>query len=102
MMNSSIGNVVKVLLACFVLLFVQLNRIQVIDAEDLKQHPANTRTVQRDFNRARGPIVTSDGVVVARSVDTEGRFERLREYPEGDLYAHSAGYLTFNLGAQRV
>ncbi len=101
-MNSSIQNVVKVLLACFVLLFVQLNRIQVIDAEDLKQHPANTRTVQRDFNRARGPIVTSDGVVVARSVDTEGRFERLREYPEGDLYAHSAGYLTFNLGAQGV
>lgn len=102
MMNSSIHNVVKVLVVCFVLLFVQLNRIQVIDAEDLKQHPANTRTVQRDFNRARGPIVTSDGVVVARSIATEGQFERLREYPEGDLYAHSAGYLTFNLGAQGV
>jgi peptidoglycan glycosyltransferase len=102
MMNKSIANVVKVLLACFVLLFIQLNRIQVLDAEDLKQHAANTRTVQRDFNRARGPIVTSDGVVVARSVDTEGQFERLREYPEGNLYAHSAGYLTFNLGAQGV
>lgn len=102
MMNASIGNVVKVLLASFVLLFVQLNRIQVIDAEALKQHPANTRTVQRDFNRPRGPIVTSDGVVVARSIATQGQFERLREYPEGDLYAHSAGYLTFNLGAQGV
>lgn len=102
MINRSIGNVVKVLLVCFLVLFVQLNRIQVMDAEALKQHPANTRTVQRDFNRARGPIVTSDGVVVARSVETDGQFERLREYPNDDLYAHSAGYLTFNLGAQGV
>ena len=48
MMNKSIADVVKVLIACFVLLFIQLNRIQVLDAEDLKQHAANTRTVQRD------------------------------------------------------
>ena len=99
MIERSLRHVVFVILACFVVLFVQLNRVQVIDADELRQHPANTRTVQRDFSRARGPIVTSDGEVVAKSVLSEGPFERQREYPFGDLYAHSAGYLSFNVGA---
>ena len=60
MIERSLRHVVFVILGCFVVLFVQLNRVQVLDAESLRQHPANTRTVQRDFNRARGPIVTSD------------------------------------------
>ena len=102
MSTQPLRHVVLVLLGCFFLLFVQLNRIQVIDAEELRQHPANTRTVQRDFNRDRGPIVTADGTVVARSEDSEGAFERLRIYPEGDLYAHSAGFLSFNLGAAGI
>lgn len=101
MINRNIRHVVFVLIGCFVLLFIQLNRIQVIDAEELRQHPANTRTVQRDFSRARGPIVTAspDSVVVARSVPSDGAFELQREYPEGELYAHLAGYLSFNIGA---
>lgn len=99
MIERSLRHVVFVILGCFVLLFVQLNRVQVLDAESLRQHPANTRTVQRDFNRARGPIVTSDGQVVAKSVASDGPFERQRQYPFGDLYAHSAGYLSFNVGA---
>ncbi|MDA3040592.1 MAG: penicillin-binding protein 2, partial [Actinomycetota bacterium] len=99
MIDRSLRHVVFVILGCFVILFVQLNRVQVLDAESLRQHPANTRTVQRDFNRARGPIVTSDGQVVAKSVASDGPFERQRQYPFADLYAHSAGYLSFNVGA---
>ncbi len=89
-----------VILACFAVLFFQLNRIQVFDVADLRQHPVNTRTVQRDFGRERGLIVTADGVVVAKSVPSDGSFEQLREYPEGELYAHSAGYLSFTVGAE--
>ncbi|MFT7597452.1 MAG: peptidoglycan glycosyltransferase [Acidimicrobiales bacterium] len=103
MIDRSLRHVVIVLLGCFVLLFVQLNRIQVFDAEELRQHPANTRTVQRDFNRVRGPIVTADNVVVARSEPvTNGPFEQQRVYPEGELYSHVAGYLSFVLGATGV
>jgi peptidoglycan glycosyltransferase len=98
--NDSIRHVVLVLLGCFLLLFIQLNRLQVGNADALRQHPANTRTVQRDFSRARGPIVTADGVVVANSVESSGAFERQRQYPEGELYAHVAGYLSFNIGAE--
>jgi penicillin-binding protein A len=101
-MNRSIRHVALVLLACFLVLFVQLNRLQVLDAEALRQHPANTRAVQRDFAAPRGPITTADGVVVARSVPVDGPLERLREYPQGERYAHITGYLSLNVGSTGI
>lgn len=101
-MNRSIRHVSLALLACFLVLFVQLNRVQVLDAGSLRGHAANTRSVQRDFTRPRGPITTRDGVVVARSVAVDGALERLREYPQGERYAHIAGYLSLNLGSTGI
>ncbi len=89
-------------MVCFVALFVQLNRIQYFDADALREHPENTRTIQRDFARERGPISTADGEVVALSVEVDGPLERQRTYPYGELYAHTVGYLSFNLGATGV
>lgn len=102
MIDRSIRHVALVLMGCFVLLFVQLNRVQVFDAETLREDPSNTRTIQRDFGRARGFIFTSDGQVVAQSDEVDGPFEHLRVYPHGDLYAHTVGYLSFNIGADGV
>lgn len=102
MIDRNLRHVLIVLLGCFVLLFAQLNRIQVLDAQALREHPANTRTVQRDFSRPRGFVSTADDVVVARSVPSDGVFELQREYPEGDLYAHTVGYLSFNIGAEGI
>lgn len=102
MIDRSIRHVAIVLMACFVLLFVQLNRIQVFDAEALRENPSNTRTIQRDFGRSRGSIFTADSEVVARSDEVSGPFERLRVYPHDDLYAHTVGYLSFNIGAEGV
>lgn len=91
------------LLACFTILFIQLNRFQVYDVAALQENTANTRTIQRDFNRERGIISTSDGIVVAESVDTPGGiFDRQRVYPEGDLYSHTVGYTSFTFGADGV
>ncbi|MGI9597772.1 MAG: penicillin-binding transpeptidase domain-containing protein [Acidimicrobiales bacterium] len=102
-MNRQIKHVVVVLLGCFTLLFVQLNRVQVYDAEALENHPANNRTIQRDFNRPRGKILTRDDVVVARSEPRPGEFfDEQRVYPEGDLYAHTVGYTSFTFGAEGV
>lgn len=102
MIDRQLRHILIVLLVCFVALFVQLNRVQVLDAEALREHPANTRTVQRDFSRPRGFISTADDVVVARSVPSDGPFELQREYPEGELYAHTVGYLSFNIGAEGI
>ncbi|MEZ5343831.1 MAG: penicillin-binding transpeptidase domain-containing protein [Acidimicrobiales bacterium] len=102
MNDRPLRHVTFILMLCFCVLFAQLNRIQVFEAESLKDDPSNTRTVQRDFKRPRGPIVTSDGVVVARSVMVDGPIGIERQYPEGDHYAHVAGYLSFTVGADGV
>ena len=102
MIDRSIRHVAIVLMGCFLVLFIQLNRVQVFGAEALRENPANTRTIQRDFGRTRGFIFTSDNEVVAQSDEVDGPFEHLRVYPHGDLYAHTVGYLSFNIGAEGI
>jgi len=46
--------------------------------------------------------VTADGVVIAESIDVEGRFARQRVYPQGRLYSHITGYFSFEYGATGV
>ena len=91
------------LMACFFLLFVQLNRLTVFQADELNDNPNNTREILRDFNQPRGTVETADGVVLAQSTPTEGgRFAYQREYPQGDLYAPITGYYSFTLGSAGV
>ena len=103
MIDRSLRRVLVVLIAGFAVLMVQVSRIQVIQAEDLRNNPDNARSILRDFNSPRGLIVTSDGTVVAISEEVIGSvFDYQRIYPDGDLYAHTAGYYSFNLGAAGV
>src|SRR4051794_8189374 len=93
-MNTKIRRLAVGLLACYLALFVQLNIIQVGRQQELAEHPRNDRQTLRDFNRPRGPIVTADGRVVARSVQTPApgaEFEYQREYPLGDLFGNVTG-----------
>ena len=103
-MNRQIAKLGIGLLVCYLLLFVQLNRVTVFDAAELRGNPANNREILRDYDGPRGSIATADGVVVARSVATpEGSdFERARSYPEGELFAHVVGYYSLNLGSTGV
>ncbi|HJR25821.1 MAG TPA: penicillin-binding protein 2 [Acidimicrobiales bacterium] len=92
------------LMVCFAVLFVQLNRLTVLDAGRLNDNPNNTREILRDFNQPRGTISTADGVVIARSVPApeEDPFELQREYPEGPLFGHLTGFFSFVLGSTGV
>ncbi|MGH9152733.1 MAG: peptidoglycan D,D-transpeptidase FtsI family protein [Acidimicrobiales bacterium] len=101
-MDAQIRRLALVLLVMFLSLFVKLNDLQVVRAERLASAPGNTRQATRDFSRERGVIQTADGAVVAESVDVDGAFERLRRYPEGELFAHVAGYFSFTYGAEGV
>ena len=103
-MNSKIRRLSIGLLLCYLALFVQLNILQVGKEEQLAEDPRNDRQTIRDFNRPRGAIVTADGVVVARSVQTApgSEFKYQREYPLGDLFANVTGYYTFNYGSTQV
>lgn len=102
-MNRQIRRLGFVLIICYVVLFAQLNIVQVFRADEYNEHPANTRAVQREFNRDRGLIITADDVVVAESVEVEGEtFDRERRYPEGELFGHITGYFSFLFGSSGV
>jgi peptidoglycan glycosyltransferase len=90
------------LLACFVVLFAQLNRLTVFQAAKLNDNPNNTREILRDFSRPRGTVTTADGVVIAQSVPSTDRFELQRQYPEGPMFAPFTGYYSFTLGSSGV
>ena len=101
-MNRQIRTLGTALIVLFVALFLNINYLQIFHAKALNNNPVNTRAIVRDFSRARGVIQTSDGAVLAKSVPTNDELKRLRQYPEGALFAHITGYLSFNYGAEGV
>jgi peptidoglycan glycosyltransferase len=98
-MSKQIRNIGVFLAVCYAALFFQVNRLTIFQADELKDNPANNREVERDFSSPRGSIITADGVVVARSVASNDQYERQRQYPTGELFAHVTGYFAFELGS---
>jgi peptidoglycan glycosyltransferase len=102
--NRQIRQLAVGLMACYIVLFAALNYWQVGRKEELDARFDNTREVLKEFNKPRGPIVTADGVVAARSIRTapDDRYKFDREYPSGALLAHATGYFTFAFGSTQV
>lgn len=98
-MNRRIRRLGLAFAALYLILFVQLNRVQFFGAERLQEHAINSRGLIRDFGQERGSIVSADGVVIARSVEIGEPVDFRRQYPEGDLYAHISGYQSLNVAA---
>lgn len=101
-MNRQIRALAIALMVLFTALFVQVNYLQIFHAKALNDNPANTRAIVRDYARARGVVQTSDGAVLAKSVPTDDELKQLRQYPEGALFAHITGFLSFTYGAEGV
>ena len=103
-MNKQIRRLAVALLACYLVLFVQLNVLAVGRQQELNADPRNNRQTERDFNRPRGAIVAADGTVLARSVSTPrgDQFRYQREYPTGDLFGTVTGYYTFSFGSTQI
>ncbi len=98
-MNRRIRQLGVGMLVLYVLLFAQLNRVQFVEAEQLRENPRNVRPLLEEFGQARGRILSADGVVLARSVPTGGGdIDFVREYPAGERYAHIVGFQSFNQG----
>ena len=103
-MNRRIRQLAAVLIALYILLFAALNYWQVNRTEELASEPGNTRALIRQFDTPRGPIISADGVILARSVQAPGDSDVkfVRTYPTGDLFAQITGYYTFGLGASQL
>jgi peptidoglycan glycosyltransferase len=99
--NVALRRAAYVLLAAFVVLAGTVTYIQAFNASEYRDDPRNPRLVAWRTGRERGPIVTSDQVVVALSrPSTVDRSLFQREYPEGDLYAHTVGYTSVLFGSR--
>jgi len=94
--NKRIRRLGIFLVVCYVALFAMLNYIQVFEANSLNDNEFNARSTLENLTRPRGTIETVDGVVVARSVPVDGRFEFQREYPTDDLFGHVTGFFPVN------
>lgn len=103
-MNKQIRRLAAGLLVCYLVLFVQLNLLQVVKRTELAANPDNTRAILREFDKPRGPIVTADGVVIADSVPSApgDSIKYQRQYPTNDLFANISGYFTQAYGATKV
>lgn len=80
-----------------VALVANLSWVQVIHAQALTNDPRNTRNLDKELRAERGAILTSDGVVLARSIRQGDGFFR-RTYPSGALAAHATGYYSTRYG----
>lgn len=113
-MNRQISKLAMLLMVCFTFLFVQVNLLQVGDLScpsvigavhrdtcrtGLDTDGLNTRAILRDFTRPRGAIATADGVVIAKSVPSNDRYQYQRVYPTKDLFGQITGYFSFAYGA---
>jgi peptidoglycan glycosyltransferase len=90
------------MLALFALLFINLNWVQAYKANDYRTSQYNGRVLISDYERQRGVIADENGVVLARSVETNGQLKFLRTYPLGAAFAPITGYRPVNLAATGV
>ena len=81
-MNTGIRRVGIVMIVLFVGLVAQLTYLQVGRASRLDNDPRNARKFLRDIQRNRGPIVSGDGVILAKSVPSNDEYKYQRVYPE--------------------
>ncbi len=79
-------------------LVIDLSWLQVFGQGRLQENTANTRRIMREYAIDRGRVITSDGLVVAESVKTEGPLEYKRSYPGGRLFSHLLGYDSHQFG----
>jgi peptidoglycan glycosyltransferase len=98
-MDQRIRRLALFFMALFVLLFAQINYLQVVDAHSLANNPANSRLLLQEYNVQRGQILAADQrTILATSKRTKDNLRYLRLYPGHDLYGQLTGYYSLIYG----
>ncbi len=100
-MNAPIRKVAIAVLVLFGLLFINLNYVQVVQADKLRRNEGNQRLLLQTYERQRGSIVV-DGKAIATSTATNDKLKYLRQYPAGPLYGPMTGYYSLVYGASSI
>ncbi|HEY7660910.1 MAG TPA: penicillin-binding protein 2 [Actinomycetota bacterium] len=92
------------LLLLFLVVFVQVNYIQVFAADRIANDPANAlRQLKAEYRVDRGSILAADGTtVIAFSRRSAGDLRFQRVYRPGPLYAHLTGFYSFVFGRSEL
>lgn len=97
-MNRPVRRLAGACLAALLAVAGGLTYQQAVAGPGYRDDVRNPRALADRATRERGPIVTTDGVVVARSEAPAGEGALVRVYPEQDLYAHAVGYASSYFG----
>lgn len=100
-MNAPLRRVGVVVMVLFGLLFVNLNYVQALKADDYRTSDYNGRVQVAEYERRRGNI-EAGGTAIASAKETSGKLKFLRTYPKGEPYAHVLGYKPVNLAATGI
>jgi penicillin-binding protein A len=100
-LNRSIRRVSIAVLILFLILLVNVNYLQAVEAPSLANGPVNPRTEYDQTQVQRGDIVTQDGVTIAGTKQINGSlFKYQRTYSDGAAYAPVTGYDTIFTASQ--
>ena len=95
-MNRPIVRLYGLVVVLFALLVGFTSRWTIFQAAALRENPLNQRMRLEQQRVDRGPILASDGAVLARSVRAGEGYER--RYPTGAEFAQAIGYSYVDLG----
>ena len=97
-MNESIRYAWYGIVAVFLVLIGAASYVQVIGADDLRAHEANSRELYKQFGGPRGPILV-DGEPIAESVPSDSTsFNYQRVYHDTELYSGITGFYSLAYG----
>lgn len=94
---DGIRKMALIMMFSFVFLSMGLVYWQVVNADTMLDNPANRRAVLLEKRITRGGIYDRNGVVLARTTETEAG--RIREYPHGEMFQPLLGYATLQYGS---
>src|SRR5690606_36773534 len=93
-MNGPLKLAAVACLLMFGLMMINIDYLQGVRAEELREDARNTRNLYARDEIERGRL-TAGNKVLAESVDTgDSRFRFLRRYPEGEVYAYVTGFFS--------
>ena len=97
-MNESIRYAWYGIVAIFLILIGAASYVQVIGADDLRAHEANSRELYKQFGGPRGPILVGGEPIVESVPSDSSSFDYQRVYHEPALYSGITGFYSLAYG----
>ncbi|HWD09747.1 MAG TPA: penicillin-binding protein 2, partial [Actinomycetota bacterium] len=102
-MNRQIRIIALIALVLFAALFININWVQLVDAQHLANNPNNIRILLKEYAMQRGAILSADEKNAAYSVHTPSdAYKWERSYPLGSLFADVTGYDSLVYGSSEL